>query len=182
MTISSTATWFDAVTIAAPADRWKPSYLTSLRTFDPGGYPSSFDLATLPGAWEEYLRAVRAMQDPAQVQPGFVPQTTWWIVRDDDFLGRISLRHHLNPALEKIGGHIGYAIAPRWRNRGVATRALGLVLPEARAMGLDRVLLTCADSNAASIKVIQANGGALIDTRVMANRSEPTRRYWIDLA
>jgi predicted acetyltransferase len=58
-------------------------------------------------------------------------------------------------------GHIGYAIVPWKRGRGYATKALGMLLPIARAEGLARVMVTCDDDNEASRCVIASNGGKL---------------------
>lgn len=108
-----------------------------------------------------------------------IPATYWWIVDRDGYLGAISLRHRLNEFLLEAGGHIGYGVRPSARRRGVATWALGAVLPHARARGLARVLVTCGDENVASARAIERNGGALDDVRDTALGR--TRRYWIDL-
>ena len=60
-------------------------------------------------------------------------------------------------------GHIGYSVVPWKRRRGHATRALGLILPLARAEGLPYVELTTDADNRASRKVIEANGGVLVE-------------------
>ena len=56
-------------------------------------------------------------------------------------------------------GHVGYSIVPWKRGRGYATEALRRILPQARAEGLVRVVITCDDDNDASKRVILANGG-----------------------
>jgi predicted acetyltransferase len=53
------------------------------------------------------------------------------------------------------------------------------VLPEARAVGLGRVLVTCSDDNVASARIIERNGGVLEDVRKTAVGLK--RRYWITL-
>ncbi len=60
-------------------------------------------------------------------------------------------------------GHVGYSVVPWKRRRGYATRALALMLPEARREGLAYVELTTDPDNMASQKVIAANGGVLIE-------------------
>lgn len=111
---------------------------------------------------------------------GAVHATHWWIVEDERYLGAIDLRHYVNQFLHDIGGHIGYSVRPSARGRGVATWALAQVLPQARAMGLRRVLLTCDDSSEASARTIERNGGVLEDVRKTYAYGRK-RRYWIAL-
>lgn len=60
-----------------------------------------------------------------------------------------------------VMGHIGYSVVPWKRRRGYATRALGLMLAHARAEGLPHVVITTDLANAASRRVIEANGGGV---------------------
>jgi predicted acetyltransferase len=107
--------------------------------------------------------------------PAKVACTYFWIVEDDVFLGYLAMRHELNEWLLNEGGHIGYSIRPSRRQQGHAARALGLALDEARAIGLDRVLVTADEENVPSWRAIETNGGVLEDSR------GGKRRYWIDL-
>jgi len=54
------------------------------------------------------------------------------------------------------------------------------VLAAAGTHGLDRVLITCADDNVASARVIEHHGGVLEDVR--DTELGRTRRYWVSLA
>jgi len=84
---------------------------------------------------------------------------------DGDFCGSIGLRWQ--PGTEELPeyclGHIGYSVVPWKRRRGYATRALALMLPYARAEGLRHVELTTDAANRESQRVIEANGGVLLD-------------------
>ncbi|MEO3473215.1 GNAT family N-acetyltransferase [Roseomonas sp. CAU 1739] len=92
-----------------------------------------------------------------------LPAFTRWIW-DGEFCGAIHLRWQTGtdalPA--HVLGHIGYAVVPGKRGQGHATRALALLLPEARALGLRHVELTTDPENVASQRVITANGGLLL--------------------
>jgi predicted acetyltransferase len=102
------------------------------------------------------------MPDGSNVQrlPGFVR----WIW-DGEFCGSIGFRWQPGtPSLPPhVLGHIGFAIVPWKREKGYATKALALMLEEARAEGLPYVELTSDPENRASQKVIMANGGTLIE-------------------
>jgi predicted acetyltransferase len=104
---------------------------------------------------------------------GFVPSTTLWWVADDDYLGRLAIRHRLTPRLLDLGGHIGYDVRPTARRRGHATAMLRAALPLAHRLGIESALLTCDEDNIASRKVIEANGGVFEDQRGVK------LRFWV---
>src|SRR5947207_6400126 len=60
-------------------------------------------------------------------------------------------------------GHIGYAVVPWKQGRGYATRALREMLREAATEGLRYVDIVTDPDNMASQRVIEANGGALVE-------------------
>lgn len=105
------------------------------------------------------------------------PATTYrWIVQGDDLLGAIALRHRLDDGACEAG-QVGYGIRPSARERGLATWALGQMLVSARKVGLDQLLIVCADDNAASVRVIERHGGVLEGVR--DTELGLARRYWI---
>ena len=70
------------------------------------------------------------------------------------------------------------------RARGQGTRLLAGALDYARGqLALPWVLLTCADGNTGSARVIEKNGGVLLDKLdgVIDGRPRVTRRYRIEL-
>ena len=100
---------------------------------------------------------------PDGTEVALIPGTTRWIW-DGGLCGAINVRHlrgttDLPP---HVSGHLGYSIVPWRRREGHATRALRLMLPVAAARGLPHVIVTCDTGNAASRKVIEANGGVFL--------------------
>lgn len=93
-------------------------------------------------------------------------------------MGRVSIRFELNDFLSTRGGHVGYAVIPEYRRRGYATAILKGSIDIAREEGVTSVLVTCDDSNAGSVKVIERCGGVLEDI-VLGDDGVAFRRYWI---
>jgi predicted acetyltransferase len=94
-----------------------------------------------------------------------------------ELVGRVSIRFALNDFLAIKGGHIGYGVAPTQRRRGYATEILRQALVVIRAEGIGPVLVTCDESNVASARTIERNGG-IYESSVLHEESA-IRRYWI---
>jgi predicted acetyltransferase len=104
---------------------------------------------------------------------------------DGEFCGSIGLRWQ--PGTTALPphclGHIGYAVVP-WKQRlGYAKSALQLILPEAKAVGLPYVEITTDPNNIASRRVIESNGGFLVEPFVKPQQfgSKPGLRFRIML-
>ncbi|WP_396625502.1 GNAT family N-acetyltransferase [Luteitalea sp.] len=128
-----------------------------------------------------YLEVLDARERGEHLGVGQVPATFLFAFVGPRIVGRVSLRHVLTPPLERIAGHIGYAVVPEFRRRGHATEMLRQALRIARRqLGLARVLVTCDDDNVASIRVIEKNGGVLENIVEGTDLHVAKRRYWID--
>ena len=93
-----------------------------------------------------------------------LPGITRWIW-DGGFCGSIGFRWQPGTSAlpPHVLGHIGFSVVPWQSRKGHATRALALMLQEARAVGLDYVELTTDPENLASQHVIRANAGVLLE-------------------
>jgi predicted acetyltransferase len=158
-----------------PAAQYLPSYVSALER---GWSPDNFR----PDAGREELEEIardpalflarqvdRAAEGPPVVLPDGstaprLPGYRRWIW-DGEFCGVISFRWQ--PGTEALPpqcfGHIGYAIVPWKRRMGYATEALRLFLPEVRKEGLAYVELAADSENLPSHRVIEANGGELVE-------------------
>ncbi|MFJ8622763.1 GNAT family N-acetyltransferase [Kitasatospora sp. NPDC093550] len=154
-----------------PTVRLRRSFLAAVAEFraDPGHpvpwFVTDVDPAALTGddaAFGRYVARVLAERTEAGARrDAGVPMTTLWWADGDEVLGRIAIRHRLTPALARVGGHIGYDVRPSARRRGHAAAMLAAALPVGAALGITAALLTCDDTNTASRRVIEANGGRL---------------------
>jgi predicted acetyltransferase len=111
-----------------------------------------------------------------------LPSRLFWL-DDGEFCGVINLRFVAGSDLlpDYVSGHIGYAVVPWKQLRGYATRALALMLPVAREVGLRRVEITCDHDNEPSRRVIENNGGVFVATRPVPGGPEKLV-FRIDLA
>lgn len=128
---------------------------------------------------QEFVQRLRDREQKPEIP--FVPETIYWAVFDGNVVGRISLRHRLEGNLHKVGGHIGYEVGPKWRQRGFATEMLRLVLDTPKAKEIGKVLLTCSPSNEASNKTILNNGGSFDKTIFVDFLNENRNHYWINI-
>jgi len=116
------------------------------------------------------------------VRQGFVPNSTFWLIDNDDVLvGVSSLRHSLTESLRHIGGHIGFGVRPSQFRQGIGTQLLALTLRRAADIGLRRVLLTCDKDNVGSAGVISANRGQLENEVIDSDTGNIVQRYWIEV-
>jgi predicted acetyltransferase len=184
------------VKLVWPSAEYLPSYRAALER---GWSPDNLR----PEAATEELAQVAA--DPAAFLEGLVvrdpqgksvtlpdgskvprlPGYRRWIW-DGEFCGSIGFRWQ--PGTSELPshclGHIGYAVVPWKQRQGYASKALRLLLGEARAEGLRYVEITTDPSNVASQRVIEANGGLLHErfTKPPQYGSVPGLRYRIALA
>ena len=159
-----------------PSRHYLPSYVQALeRGWSPdnllGEIAARAELARIAGNADAFLASLvdrEAAGDPILLPDGStarrLPGYRRWMW-DGEFCGSIGFRWQ--PGTEALPphclGHIGYAVVPWKQGRGYATAALRDVLSDAARMGLRYVEIVTAPDNVASQRVIEANGGVLIE-------------------
>lgn len=114
-----------------------------------------------------------------------IPGYTRWMW-DGEFCGSINFRWQ--PGTSELPphvlGHIGYAVVPWKQRRGFATQALALILDDAKAEALPYAVVTTDETNIASQRVIESNGGVLVGRFIRPPQyaSRPGLRYRIPFA
>lgn len=111
-----------------------------------------------------------------------VPSHMYLAVRslDQRIVGIIDLRHHINhPILGTWGGHCGYSVRPSERGKGYAKEMLHLNMEKAKELGIEKLLVSCDETNKASEKTIVANGGHF--EKLIEVDGIRMKRYWIFL-
>lgn len=165
-----------ALRLVRPAAEHLPQYISALES---GWSASNINSAAFAAEEMEKIKEDPAsflaqLDDPAglggpitlgdgRVVPRLPGYRRWmW---DGELCGSIGFRHQpgTSELPDYVLGHIGYGVVPWKRGRGVATRALGLLLEEIVPLRMDYVDLTTDPDNIVSQKVIQAHAGVLFD-------------------
>lgn len=181
--------------LVIPAPEHLASYVEALQR---GWYPNT----TRPASGPEDLQAIakdaaaflRLQEDATGSGPPVVladgsqvprlPMRRRWLW-DGAFCGQINLRWQKGTAdlPSHVLGHIGYSLVPWKQGRGYATQALAQMLPLARQQGLPFVELTTDVGNTASRRVIEKNGGLLLEVfdKPASNGGGEALRFRIEL-
>lgn len=119
--------------------------------------------------------------DITDTNSGLVPDSTYFCLDEERnrMVGAVNIRHYLNDALLRNGGHIGDGVRPSERRKGIATEMIGLALQKCRELGIRKVLMVCDKENIGSAKSIIRNGGILENEILEDGVIE--QRYWITL-
>ena len=171
--------------LVLPTVIYKESFLEALDEFqkekrnDRVDY-YELDSEKLRSHFASYVDKTLAQSRGEQLPEGYVSQTTYWLIDNNEFIGRVSIRHTLTKHLLEEGGHVGYDIRPSKRNMGYGKKILALALKKTKTLGLMKVLVTCDETNIASRKIIEENGGVL-ENKLKLHKDKPAKlRFWIE--
>lgn len=167
-----------------PSSEYKDSFIQALKEYQATDAADRKDIYELNSEDLEkdftlYVSKLLSESEGKNLPDGYVPQTTYWLIDNDEFIGRVSIRHTLTELLLREGGHIGYDIRPSKRNKGYGKKILQLSLPKAKELGIHKALVTCDENNIGSKKIIEANGG-VFENVIEIGKGRPRKlRYWI---
>lgn len=170
--------------LVRPDAAYKDSFLAALAEYHEEGRYLYNDTARLYGDFDSFVKALKAERgyphQPYQdwVEP--VPETVAWLVKDDEYLGTVDIRHRLNWHLEKWGGHIHFIIRPSMRGKGFGKKLLMKAIPIANYLGIEKALLTVAPDNARAIRVIESCGGEGGEELPETEQFPARKIYWLD--
>ena len=131
---------------------------------------------------DDIIQKFKDNRDQSKLPSYYVPSYDYFAVDDDKFIGVIHIRIRLTEKLLRYGGHIGYAINPKYWNMGYGKQLLKIGLEQYKYLIEENdILITCDDDNVGSYKIIEANGGILENKVENEDCGEAflTRRYWI---
>lgn len=129
---------------------------------------------------EDFRGYVDRVNSWPQGVEGFVPSSYLVAIVDEKVVGRVSIRHELNDFLMKYGGHVGYGVVRSERRKGYATEILRQSLSVCRALGLNRIMISCDTDNEGSKKVIERNGGIFERETSLKGLEKQKLIYWVE--
>lgn len=174
---------FCMVRLILPSVHYKKSFIKAVKEFkkENNWYVLSVDMPVdeMAGNFSAYVKRVKNLSKGIGLVKGYVPETVYWLVDGEKFIGRVSIRHKLTKHLHLIGGHIGYEIRPTERKKGHGKKILELTLPKARKLGIAKALVTCDATNIASRKIIEHCGGVFENARPQGKNKPQKLRFWV---
>lgn len=131
---------------------------------------------------QEYIATAEKSKKTENIPEGISPMTTFWLIKDQNYIGVFDVRHILTDSLKISGGNIGYEIIPSERGKGMAKTGLRLLLQYCHdVLKLEKVLITCNVANIASyntMKSLMNEYGGFEDTQSSVN-GKISHRIWI---
>ncbi|AYG00775.1 GNAT family N-acetyltransferase [Lactococcus allomyrinae] len=125
--------------------------------------------------FEDYLSFVEDLKIEND-DPNHSSGTTYFAFEQGVMVGMLNCRWQIEKgSLFRTGGHIGYAVVPSFRRRGLAGKMIEFGLEKYKEHGIYRVLVCAKVENEVSRHVIEQAGGQ------MENIIDGECRYWIDL-
>ncbi|NQZ13415.1 MAG: GNAT family N-acetyltransferase [Alphaproteobacteria bacterium] len=167
-----------------PSIDYKDNYLEALEEYHAEDRYLYQNIADLSSDFESFVKELSAEKgyphQPYQdwVEP--VPETVVWMIKDEQYLGTVDIRHRLNWHLEKWGGHVHFVIRPSMRGKGFGTKMLRKAMPIINYLGIDEALLTVAPDNEWAIEIIETCGGKFEDETTATDKFPAMRRYWLN--
>jgi predicted acetyltransferase len=125
--------------------------------------------------FDEYITNLINCSKGIDVPKGWVATSTFWLIDKNEVVGVLRIRHKEMP----YAGHIGYDIAPDFRNKGYGTEIVKLALEKAKNLGITEAIVNCNIANTASRRVIEKNNGKLLGIILVEDENEELYKYSI---
>lgn len=142
------------VLLVEPGVKYKKSFLELVSEVKKSGYESYELYSKAEDNFEEFIVELANASNGINIEEGWAPCTSYWLVYHLEVIGVIRIRHYLDNEELLMAGHIGYEIVSKQRRKGFGTKILELGLGKANEMGLNEVLITCDADNDGSKQII----------------------------
>ena len=169
--------------LVQPAERYIESYVEACaETWDNIHNTYILHDPALADAWRTTIfRTFENRSRGLELPEGWYPSVMLWAVRDGAFIGAANIRIQQDEGLIRYGGTYGYFIRAGQRGRGFGTAIALLGLEATRRLEVDPIVITCQESNAASMAVSEhlpylRKERDVVDVDGVV---QPVWRYWL---
>ena len=126
---------------------------------------------------DDYEGWLKNLEDQLYLpDPEYVPHETLFFMEGERIVGIVNIRHEL-PKRYNWVGHVGYSIHPQERRKGKGTILLKLAINRCHELGIEPVMVSLAEHNIASEKLVEKCGGVFLN--VVELNGEVFKRYLI---
>ena len=173
-----------AAKLVTPSIEYKESFIEALYEYQDDGKLKDLNINEIEERFEKFVEDINDElgQHHKNLEPWAekVKETILWLVKDQNYIGYIKIRHRINWHLERYGGHISVCIRPVMRKKGFGKKILQRAIPKISALGIERALLTIASDNAMAIRIVELCGGEFQDETTQTDKFPAQVRYWIN--
>jgi predicted acetyltransferase len=166
----------ESLFLAKPSKQYEQSfqnYVLSYKNINDSFYFNIYKSAL--DNFDEYITNLINCSRGIDVPKGWVATSTFWLIDKNEVVGVLRIRHKEIP----YAGHIGYDIAPNFRNKGYGTEIVKLALEKAKNLGITEAIVNCNINNIASRRVIEKNNGKLLGIILVEEGNEELYKYSI---
>lgn len=176
------------IELVKPSLKYKASFFSALEEYRHWqGYNLLSTENYLNMKEDDFPNLVQSFADAEQgigLPEGFVPETTLWLIIEEQYAGTVSIRHNIETQILKDwGGHIGYQIRPSFIGKGYAVPMLLKAVEYAATLGIERAAVSCDEHNIPSKKTIEKAvklcGGEKRENFVKED-GKITNRFWVN--
>ena len=135
-------------------------FLKSLKSEN--GFENPYFSYSLEDFKNKALKERKDSEEGINLKESYVPDTYFFLCKDKEIIGLFKFRHYLNEYLKNHSGHVGYIIAPNFRNKGYGKEGLRLLIEYIKENKLNKeneLYFECYEYNLASINTILRNNG-----------------------
>ncbi len=134
-----------------------------------------FTAEKINSEFDSYMELVDDNEKGLGLPEQFDKQFVFWLIDEEQYIGRLIIRHRVIEQGLHNGWHLGYSIRPSKRQRGYGTLILKIGLQKAEGLGIKKIFLVCDSDNLPSKKILE-KVGAHFEQKILQNKPEKKDR------
>ena len=129
--------------------------------------------------YREWLNNLINLNIATNLKEGEIPQSSIFMFNGPKIVGYLTIKRKV--INQNNVGQIYLNIRPSDRKKGYGTKLMIAAINKCREIQLKQALISCPEESIGGIKIIEDNGGRLIETKFLKGTEIKMRIYLIDL-